>query len=227
MSAHIRVPIEWYHSATFSFFPDETAAMIRRVYDNPFEGHTRRHFCGFCGTPLTYWSEWPRGEANYIQVTMGSLCREDVGDLEELGLVTETPTSPSSSSPRGPSRGSPVEGGVSNTGMTAEGDSGYQQQQQPTTAIGGTSSALARGGRETTTIPWFDTLLEGSRLARRVRSTRGSRQSADGTTRVEWEIVEYTDDPSDPGTPSTGNGKRKLGDRDDADEDAQMEGVGQ
>lgn len=203
--------------------------MIRRLYENPFEGHTRRHFCGFCGTPLTYWSDLPRGEANYIQVTMGSLSREDLGDLEDLGLIPETPTSSSSSS-RGPSRDSPVEGG-SGDAMAVEGDD-YQQQQQrvasPRIAIG-TSSALAstvRGGRETTSIPWFDTLLEGSRLAGRMRPSKGSRQSADGTTRVKWEVVEYTNDPNDPDTPSTGSGKRKLGDRDDAD-DAQMEGVNQ
>lgn len=204
--------------------------MIRRVYENPFEGHTRRHFCGFCGTPLTYWSDLPRGEANYIQVTMGSLSREDLGDLEELGLILETPTSPSSSS-RGRSLNSPVEGGGGDA-MTVEGDD-YQQQPQrgvvsPRIAIG-TSSALAstgRGGRETTSIPWFDTLLEGSILAGRMRSSKGSQQSADGTTRVEWEVFEYTNDANDADTPSTGSGKRKLGDRDDAD-DAQMEGVSQ
>lgn len=224
ISAHIRIPIEWYHSATFSFFPDETTAMIRRVYENPFEGHTRRHFCGFCGTPLTYWSDQPRGESNYIHVTMGSLCREDLGDLEEMGLIPETPTSPGGTavSSRAASRGSPI-------GTKAEGDAQQQLHlASPPTAIGTTSVTVpVRAGRETTGIPWFDTMLEGSRLSGRIKTTKGSRQSADGTTRVEWEVVEYTDDTSQPGTPaSANNGKRKLGDRDDAD-DTQMDGISQ
>lgn len=194
--------------------------MIRRVYENPFEGHTRRHFCGFCGTPLTYWSELPRGEANYIQVTMGSLCRDDLVDLEDLGLVpSDTPTSPGSrgrSSRESTAAGEEGDGGGT---MTAE-------QQPVVTPIRTSALASTRGGRETTSIPWFDTILEGSRLAGRLKTTKGLRQSADGATRVEWEIVEYTDDRNEPGTPSTNNGKRKLGDRDDV-EDTQMEGVGQ
>lgn len=213
--------------------------MIRRVYENPFEGHTRRHFCGFCGTPLTYWSDAPRGEANYIQVTMGSLCRDDLGDLEEMGLVPESPSSPGSTSSSrigGAGRGlsSPIGGG---DGMvTAEDeDARVQQQKQqqqlvmhrlasPTTVSTSAAVVPLRGGRETTGIPWFDTILEGSRLAGRLKTTKVTRQSANGTRRVEWEIVEYTD--NDPGTPSTSNGKRKMDDRDDAD-DAHMEGVGQ
>lgn len=267
------MPLEWYHSATFAFFPDETAAMIRRVYENPFEGHARRHFCGFCGTPLTYWSEGPGGgggggprggggdEAGYIQVTMGSLCREDLGDLEDMGLIVlpsesggsgsgSAPTSPSSSS-RALSRDSPAEGNNNDDNNNRD----YRQQHPSlATSIGGrmtnttttttSPSALAPtvrggGGSETTGIPWFDTILEGSRLAGRLRATRGLRQGADGAVRVEWEVVEYTDDDDDaiasasanqPGTPSGhgsgSGGKRKMDDRDDAD-DTLMEGVGQ
>lgn len=199
--------------------------MIRRVYDNPFEGHTRRHFCGFCGTPLSYWSESPRGEANYIQVTMGSLCREDLGDLEELGLIPETAiTSPGSSSIEG-SLGSPL--GAS--GTLSEDDGQQQQQQQqhltsPTLSMNTSELASLRGGRESTGIPWFDSILEGSRLGKGLKSTKISQRSADGTTRVEWEIVEYTD--GDPGTPSANGGKRKMDDRDDTD-DSRMEGIHQ
>ena len=46
-----------------------------------------RHFCGFCGTPLSFWSENPQSEKDYIQLTLGSLFPEDLGDLEELGLL--------------------------------------------------------------------------------------------------------------------------------------------
>lgn len=73
-------------------------------------------------------------------------------------------------------------------------------------------------------IPWFDSIMEGSRLGGRLRTTRGTRQSADGTTRIEFEITEYTDDGGETKGSSSGNGKRKLGDRDDAD---QLEGATQ
>ncbi|TPX09767.1 uncharacterized protein E0L32_008958 [Thyridium curvatum] len=96
LAAFIRVPLEWYHSTTFAFFPDETNATIRKVYTHPSEQHAKRHFCGFCGTPLSYWSEQPRSEADFISLTLGSLCREDLGDLEDMGLIPdrESPTPP-------------------------------------------------------------------------------------------------------------------------------------
>lgn len=119
---------------------------------------------------------------------MGSLCREDLGDLEDLGLVPE----------------SPVEG----------------QAAEASTALHPTE------GRETTDIPWFDSLVEGSKLGGRLKTTKGTRHSADGSTKIEFEIVEYNNDGSEVSTPTSGNGKRKLGDRDDAD-DSHMEGVSQ
>ncbi|ROW12616.1 hypothetical protein VMCG_00154 [Cytospora schulzeri] len=214
LAAHVRVPLTWYHSATFAFFPDETASTIRRLYENPFEGHARRHFCGFCGTPLTYWHERPRSEADYIQVTIGSLCREDLGDLEEMGLI---PSSPSSEGER---LELPARGGREPDQATAQGD------QAP---VGATSTSLQPVGRETLSIPWIDSIVEGSSLGGRLKGTKGTRQSADGTTRIEWEIVEYNGEGDDDGGssgPSSNNGKRKLDDRDDTD-DRLMEGVSQ
>lgn len=223
LSAHIRVPLAWYHSATFAFLPDETASQIRRVYDNPFEGHARRHFCGFCGTPLTYWSEQPRTEADYIQVTMGSLCREDLGDLEDMGLLPEE-----GHSIELPSRAAAREAAVTGDGDGAGAAPPATSASASASASTSTSTVLQPiTHRETTSIPWFDSIMEGSRLGGRLRTTRGTRESADGTTRVEWEIVEYNDDDTEAAsTPSSNNGKRKLGDRDDVD-DAHMEGVSQ
>ncbi|KFA68799.1 hypothetical protein S40285_01182 [Stachybotrys chlorohalonatus IBT 40285] len=89
LAAYIRVPLSWYHSTTQAFFPDETHATIRRVYTHPSQQHAKRHFCGYCGTPLSYWSEKPRTEADFINLTLGSLLREDLEDLEDMGLVRE------------------------------------------------------------------------------------------------------------------------------------------
>lgn len=206
LSAHLRIPLTWYHAATIAQFPDETATQIRRVWEENSNGYARRGFCGFCGTPLTYWSEHPRAERDYIQVTMGSLCREDLGDLEDLGLIPETP-----SEEAGPTAGAPTTLELPSRSAAVA----------ISTDVGGEEVAL-RPGRETTSIPWFDSIVEGSRLGGRLRTARGSRVSADGASRVEWEVVEYTDDGGGSetvSTPSSHNGaKRKMGDRDDVDE---------
>ncbi|KAJ9134434.1 Mss4-like protein [Pleurostoma richardsiae] len=188
LTAFIRVPLTWYHSATFAHFPDETRSMIRRVYENPFEQHAKRHFCGFCGTPLSYWSEEPRSEADYIQLTLGSLRREDLLDLEDLGLIPDS-----------------------------------ESEREPTGSRSGTSTPeeqrLTRA-RETLSVPWFDSMVAGSRLGK-LRTSKGSRQSSDGRTRVEWEIVEWTEDDGD--SPSLG--KRKVGEMEGADNTVEMEVV--
>ncbi|KAI5864572.1 hypothetical protein GGS23DRAFT_453523 [Durotheca rogersii] len=91
LSAFLRVPLDWYHSRVFSFFPDESPSFVRRVYTHPAEPSSMRQFCGICGTPLSYWSEEPRTEADFIQLTLGSLLTEDLRDLEEMGLVPSEP----------------------------------------------------------------------------------------------------------------------------------------
>ena len=64
--------------------------MIHRAYTSPFEEHSMRHFCGFCGTPLSYWSEEPRSEADFIQLSLSSLHPEDLADLEDLGMLPDS-----------------------------------------------------------------------------------------------------------------------------------------
>lgn len=78
-----------YHSTTYSYFSDETHSSIRRTYTSPTDTNSKRQFCGFCGTPLTYWTESSPSEADHICLTLGSLTSEDLRDLEELGLLQE------------------------------------------------------------------------------------------------------------------------------------------
>lgn len=198
LAAFLRVPLEWYRSATFAFFPDETNASIRRVYTSPIEQHSMRHFCGYCGTPLSYWSEQPRSEADFIQLSLGSLYGEDLGDLEDLGLLPgsddETEKPESSLTP------------VDSAGLAAA---------EAGTAIQdiNTHEVVLRPGRETVGgLPWFDTLVEGSRLGT-LRRRKGSGRSRDGTVSVEWEVVEFTEDDS--GDDVHRSGKRKLDEQED------------
>ncbi|KAH8195469.1 hypothetical protein TruAng_010368 [Truncatella angustata] len=173
----LRVPLTWYHSRTYPFFEDESRLAIRRIYAHPSEEHTQRHFCGFCGTPISYFTEQPRSEANFIQLTLGSLLTEDLHDLEELGLL-------------------------------AEDDQGDMMDITPTTPGAGNDSQLT--GRDFTHIPWFDSMMQGSRLSN-VRTSRGARESRDGTVHVEWEITEWTGDDNDESSESSATGKRKRG----------------
>ncbi|KAI1868154.1 uncharacterized protein JN550_006642 [Neoarthrinium moseri] len=187
LSAFLRVPLTWYHSQTFPFFADETTSAIRRVYSHPAEQHTLRHFCGFCGTPISFFTEQPRSEAEYIRLTLGSLLTEDLHDLEEMGLLPSD-------------------------------DEDDAMDIVPTAPAASTSTQLI--GRNFTHIPWFDSLLDGSRLGT-AHTTRGIRESRDGRVRVEWEVTEWTgndnDDDVDAETEaseSSATGKRKRGETD-------------
>ncbi|CAJ2506079.1 Uu.00g002090.m01.CDS01 [Anthostomella pinea] len=193
LSAFLRVPLSWYRSQTFPFFSDESRSNIRRVYSHPDEQHTRRNFCGFCGTPLSYWSEEPRGEAEYIQLTLGSLLTEDLHDLEELGLIPD--------------------------------DSEQDEMDIVPAPVHNQGRQLI--GRDSNSIPWFESMLAGSRLGN-MQTTRGVRQSHDGRVRVEFEITEWTagdeaetemdeaaDAEGDASETSSATGKRKRRDVDD------------
>jgi len=86
--AWLVVPLDWYSSATYAYFPDESHNSIRRTFTSFPDTTSRRQFCGYCGTPLTTWNDRSLHEANNISVTLGSLLDEDLGKLENLGLLS-------------------------------------------------------------------------------------------------------------------------------------------
>ncbi|KAN0115395.1 hypothetical protein V8E51_004939 [Hyaloscypha variabilis] len=180
LSAWLRVPLSWYQSSTIAFFDDETNVSIRRAYTSPHEQSSKRHFCGFCGTPLSYWSESPPSEAEYISLTLGSLSGHDLRDLEDLGILPQE--------------------AVEDAALDNE-------------------KIEARGGNDANEgLPWFESLVKGSQLGN-MRRSWGSRESGNGRFKVEWEIVEWTEEnESDPTPPS----KRKIGEVEE--HDSHMEG---
>jgi hypothetical protein len=178
------VPLTWYHSTTYAFFNDETHNAIRRVYTPPQDQNSKRYFCGFCGTPLSYWSESPPGEADYISLTLGSLSRDDLEDLEELNLLPRSPKEPVA----GPNNAGANDG---------------KGQPEPW-AVEETSVGVQDAG----SVPWFESMIHGSHLGR-IKRSRGMRQTGDGRLSVEWQIVEWTDDGA--GNDAQVIGKRKLG----------------
>ena len=175
--------------------------MIRKVYTADDEQQTRRHFCGFCGTPLSFWSENPRSEAEYIQLTLGSLSGEDLHDLEDLGLLPDSDEDASE-------------------------DPGTPGAEQDEALGDGDEEVIIHTTRETLGgLPWLDALLAGSKLAHLRAAERTSSQGRVGSTRIEWEIIEWTeDDPDDEDPPRAS--KRKFDERAEFHDGASsMEGI--
>ena len=193
LPTYLRVPLAWYHSQTQPFGADETPILIHRTYEHlPSLESTRRNFCGYCGTPLSFWSEGPHPEADYIRLALGSL---NIEDLEELDEWVENLSDPAESE------------------EMEESEESKEPERNPEE-----KKRLAVGP---TGIPWFDSFVEGSRLGRhlaqqqRERATRkldntenkektgtkravhrhetGRAQSADDIVHVEWEVLEWTE----------------------------------
>ena len=176
-TAWLRVPLSWFHSSTFAFFPDETHRSIRRTFISPFDRSNHRQFCGYCGTQLSQWNDSTRQDEEFISLTLGSLLNEDLERLGELGLLDP-------------------------------GDEDSQEAQEtPKVERTATQFRPARGAAHRG-APWFEELVEDSRLGR-IKRQKGGHTSEDGRKSVEWEIVEWTEDSNEEGgmTPS----KRKHG----------------
>ncbi|KAF7171873.1 hypothetical protein CNMCM5623_004178 [Aspergillus felis] len=213
LTAWLRVPLSWYQSHTESYFPDETHATIRRVFTPNHAPHTQRIFCGYCGTPLTYWSETPREEADYMSVTIGSLYGEAQRMLEDLDLLP----------------------GSSDEGEVEEEEAGEADEEEKEEKGGVTVSpaehtqtssahstvvvpsparapALNRSYRRGTTrgIPWFEEMIEGSRLGRIMKTRRGVGVSDDSSTTIEWEVTEWMDEGPSEGTQASSEDARSA-----------------
>ncbi|KAL3481990.1 hypothetical protein BJX99DRAFT_217930 [Aspergillus californicus] len=196
LTAWLRVPLSWYQSHTQSFFPDETHGTIRRIFSPVHAPHTQRVFCGFCGSPLTCWSENPREEADYMSVTIGSLHGDDQRMLEDLDLL-----------PRWEEPERPIERQDDTT-------TSLQASPSPSLALNAPSRAsvsdLARiyklGASDG--IPWFEEMIEGSGLGQLMKRKRGVEVSDDHSTALEWEVSEWSSAGSE-AEGSSGVGKRK------------------
>ncbi|KAJ9499435.1 hypothetical protein LTR99_009604 [Exophiala xenobiotica] len=197
LTAWLRVPLAWYSSSTEAFFPDETHTSIRRSFTPLHSPHTQRVFCGYCGTHLSYWTEQPPSEADFMNIALGSLLGRDIQALQELDLLPEDVQTENVQTPQQPAVQTPAK----------------QEQTQGLTRM----EPSDRAG----SLSWFEEMLDGSRLGRTQNVRRGIGVSPDGKTRVEWEISEFLEEGS--GEPQTPTGsKRKIGDV--ADEDLKMQG---
>ena len=166
--------------------------MIRKIFTPAREPHSKRIFCGYCGTHLTHWTEAVANETDYLNVTVGSLFGEDLRTLEELGLLPEDEDEQDTAESH---RLPPVSEG-NNTNQVARGNTTVQRRVR----------RELEGG-----MTWMEEMVDGSRLGRLQKTKRGIGKSADGMTTVEWEITEIAADGSEEEA-GAGRGKRKLGD---------------
>ena len=224
LTAWLQVPLDWFQSHTESFFDDETHNSIRRTFTPSHAPHTRRSFCGYCGTPLTYWSEYPRDEADFMSVTIGSLYGEDQRMLEDLDLLP------------GSSEDEDDDDDEEEEPESERVDDEVPASRDPVPTVAPSTSSvvvptlgseplLTRSTRHGTTsgIPWFEEMIEGSRLGRVMKGRRGVGISDDDSTKIQWEVSEWHDDgtggavrqmQSSSSSYSRGSsGKRKRGSR--------------
>lgn len=219
LTAWLRVPLTWFQSQTYSYYPDETHTTIRRTFTPLNAPHVQRNFCGYCGTPLTFWTESPREEADFMSVSLGSLSGDDLRLLEDLELLPEDVADEAFGDQAGLD---------ATTEQAPISSSAGASRLVPTTSSSGAPSAVASSAirpdvtyRQGTLagVPWFEEMIEGSRLGRIMRSRRGIGISDDNTTTFEWEISEWHGDTDTGREPTgvftsirSGSGKRKADD---------------
>lgn len=187
----LRVPLAWYHSQTQPFAESETPILINRTYEHrPSQQSTRRNFCGYCGTPLSFWSEGPHPEADYIRLALGSLNIEDLEQLDEWvedlqsGEGSEDGDNKSDKSDnKGENKkttGGPT--GIPWFDSFVEGSrlGRHLEQQQRKHEL--ESRELERAA---------------TKKAKVHRHEAGQADSADGSVHVEWEVLEWTEGDGD------------------------------
>ncbi|PPJ59537.1 hypothetical protein CBER1_08865 [Cercospora berteroae] len=218
--AYLRVPLDFYHSATYAHFDNESHSSIKRTYNTPATRlglpPTRRQFCGFCGTNLTAWNEalhssrehGSNSNSDYLDVTLGSLFNESLDKLEALSITPGSDTDEEEGSLEG------TDSGLSRTRL---------DERSPATGADAEGVPISvRTSRDSRQlhrlndrgVPYFEEMIENSRLGR-IRRQVGGQTSRDGTSSVHWEVIETVIGPNDDGDPVSVGGsspkRQRLG----------------
>lgn len=202
VTAWLRVPLDWYSSTTIAHFPDETHGSIKRTFhtpaSNPALPPTRRQFCGYCGSHLTQWNEGLHAgytttrPAGYLDVTLGSLLNESLDKLEALSIIPdlEENDDEEEEEEERPARGEQGlrRGGIVNT------EDHIPTNEQSAGRVDARTNIAARAMQpphlmSNRGMPYFEELVENSRLGR-IKRQIGGHTSQDGSTSVQWEVVE-------------------------------------
>ena len=186
-SAFLRTPLSWYQSTTYSFFKDESHASIRRTYISPSHPGSKRQFCGYCGTTLSYWTEDPASEAEFICVTLCSLVGEDLRAVEDLGLLPQGDVQDSHEQQQQQQQQQKKRKKNDEDATMQDGRTGDLGEQNDT---GRDDDGNGSG------LPWLENMIRGSqlgRISRRRHHPHHRHLLTDDRVQVEWEVVDWTD----------------------------------
>ncbi|KAK4910581.1 hypothetical protein LTR66_017422 [Elasticomyces elasticus] len=191
LSAYLHVPLLWFSSKTRPIYEDELPSYIAKTFET---SGTQRKFCGYCGSHISQWTEEPREEQEFINLTVNSLDAHSLDGLGELELLPEDVDV--------------VQLREQSTRRIESVGTRSTQIAQTSTDHGGMTRSSRSGNRGG--ISWFEDMIEGSQLGHHSKTSRGQGQSADGSTTVQWEVSEYHG--NEPATHSAAGTKRKADD---------------
>ncbi|KAK5075569.1 hypothetical protein LTR64_001776 [Lithohypha guttulata] len=147
---------------------------------------------------MSYWTEDPASEQDFMNITLGSLGSRDILALEDLDLLpvdidlTEELKDAETAA-------------KSNRNESATSKNSKQITQPAGDAVSRTSRSGISGG-----ITWFEDMMQGSQLGYSATKRKGYGTSADGATTISWEVSEYHDGDENESGSKTGS-KRKAG----------------
>ena len=150
-----------------------------------------------------------------MSVSIGSLFGDDQRMLEDLELLP--PESPAHSSEEENEEDEDNAEASERLAQVVVSPATVQQEVPSSNVVIPSGSSISRSYRQGTFggIPWFEEMVEGSRLGRMMKTRRGVGISDDQSTTFEWEVSEWTSDGSGAqrqvGTVAQAAGKRKRG----------------
>ena len=209
LAAWLRVPLDWYSSTTYAYYDNESHSSIKKTYHTPSTQPnlppTRRQFCGYCGTTLTAWNEathsrgYGNNSSDYLDVTLGSLLNESLDKLETLSILPSEPDS--------------EEEELQGTAAAVREASLEEPQQESGVSVPVRTSRQSLHRMNDRGVPYFEELIENSRLGR-IRRQVGGHTSPDGSSSVRWEVIETVmgggDDQRSSGNGSSPNKRQRL-----------------
>ncbi|KAI5367313.1 hypothetical protein Slin15195_G024400 [Septoria linicola] len=216
ITAWLRVPLDWYQSATYAQFDNESHSSIKKTYNTPSSRAsippTRRQFCGYCGTTLTAWNEalhaggYGSNTSDLLDVTLGSLLNESLDKLEALKIMPDSDTE--EESPQSPQTIAPQVPDARIATRQHVAPDGSQHFGVPVRAAESSSGLHRMSDRG---VPYFEEMIEHSRLGR-IRRQIGGHASCDGSSSVQWEVVETIigDAEPSPSGSSSPNKRQRL-----------------
>ncbi|KAF2140003.1 uncharacterized protein K452DRAFT_231104 [Aplosporella prunicola CBS 121167] len=213
-TAFLRVPLSWYHSSASPFFPDEPLSLIRRTFHEPEpEPAPETSTTAASSTTPSQQQHHHRAAAlrrqfcGYCGTPLSSWHERTPQDADFISLTL------------GSLREDDVRG-LEELGLFGEDNEGEGGSESESAADERAALFAPLQVTPTRGAPWFESLVEDSRLGR-IKHSRGGYRSKDGSVREEWEVVEWGAGEGEDGgssESSSSTGKRKIAELGGGDE---------